>query len=419
MPRLIADSSIGRQWGNLLALGTLHLSPQGSLADDFSDYLSETYPTLVPSSLKIRTHDSEEDALEYINENLNEKTWALIDFEQFALAEETSKFKIRLNYTTLPNTNEITDFVAIGLNTDYQRYYLSGYMTLQRTVNEFAFSKTGTCEEMMDDLSSVWSMPMPTPVYTQNPFFLQVGYLLGLTIVMAFLYPTSRLIKSIVEEKETRMRETLLILGLRGWANWIAWMLTSAVVFSIITASVSLTLSTTVLLYSDPWYIFCFIGLFSSATVGFSFTIAAFFGQAKLASIVGPIALFVTLLPRFIFFGANRFEATTGKMIASLLPATAFAFGADILADYEYAEQGIQEWNASQGDYSFNTTLFFLFVDSIIYNFLGWYLEQIVPNQYGSAKPFYFLLMPSYWFGSRISASTQANEAEHAAPEPR
>lgn len=239
---------------------------------------------------------------------------------------------------------------------------------------------------------------MPTPAYSQNPFFLQVGYLLGLTIVMAYLYPTSRLIKSMVEEKETKMKETLMILGLRDWANWLSWMITSTIVFFIITVSVTFILTRTVLLHSDPWYIFVYIGLFSSATVGFSFVLAAFFGQAKLASIVGPIALFVMLLPRFIFFGTNRFEATGGKMIASFLPATAFAFGADIVADYEYAEQGVQVWNADQGDYSFNTTLFFLFVDAVLYNFLGWYLEQVIPNQYGTAKPFYFFLTPAYWF---------------------
>jgi uncharacterized membrane protein len=39
---------------------------------------------------------------------------------------------------------------------------------------------------------------MPTAAFSQNVFFLAVGYLLGLAIAMAFLYPTSRLIKSIV-----------------------------------------------------------------------------------------------------------------------------------------------------------------------------------------------------------------------------
>jgi ATP-binding cassette subfamily A (ABC1) protein 3 len=218
---------------------------------------------------------------------------------------------------------------------------------------------------------------------------------------MAFLYPVSRLIKLLVEEKETRMKETLLILGVRPFAHWISWVITSAVVFFIIDVLVTVTLSSNVLKFSSPAYLFVYISLFSSASAGFSFFLAAFFSRAKLAAIVGPVALFATLLPRWIFFGTNRYEATAQKMWASLLPCTAFAFGADIIADYEYAEQGVQSYNASEGEYSFNTTLGFLFFDTLLYFTLAWYLELVLPRQYGVAEKWYFLFTPTYWLGSR------------------
>jgi hypothetical protein len=121
--------------------------------------------------------------------------------------------------------------------------------------------------------------------------------------------------------------------------------------------------------------------------------------SAKLAAIIGPLALFATILPRFIFFGSNRYEATTGKMWASLFPATAFTFAADIIGEYEYSQQGVQEWNAWEGSYSFNTALGLLSFDTTLYIFLGWYLEQVIPRQYGVARPFYFLFTPKYWCG--------------------
>jgi ABC-type multidrug transport system fused ATPase/permease subunit len=216
---------------------------------------------------------------------------------------------------------------------------------------------------------------------------------------VAFLYPTSRTIKTMVEEKETRMKETLYILGVRPWAHWFSWLVTSVVVFAIISVLVTLTLTSDVLANSNPAYIFAFIGLFSAATIGFCFAIAACFSKAKLAAIVGPVALFATLLPRFIFFGSNRYEAIPAKIWASLLPCTAFAFGADIVADYEYAGVGVQSWNAGEGKYSFNTSLTMLFLDTILYSFLGWYLELTIPRQYGLARPWYFLCEPSYWTG--------------------
>lgn len=404
LPRIFAESSFGRQWGNLLTLGTLHLSPRSAVTSDFWSYLNETYPDIMAagnitttSNFRVRVHDDETAALKYIDEtNLVERTWALVDFAQFNLEEEASAFKIRMNYTTVPNTNRITRWASIGVSDRFQRYYLSGFMSLQRTINEFALNRSG-CEE---DLSSIMSAPFPTAAYSQNPFFLQVGYLLGLTLVMAFLYPTSRLIKTIVEEKETKMKETLLILGVRGWAHWMSWFITSLLIFLIITVAATFTLTSTMLEKSSVGYIFVYILLFSMSTIGFCFAVASFFSRAKLAGIIGPVALFATILPRFVFFGSNRYENTTGKMIASLCPATAFCFGADIIADYEYAGQGIQTYNSGEGDYSFDTTLAFLFFDTLLYIFLGWYLDQVIPQQYGVARPFYFLLTPSYWFGS-------------------
>jgi hypothetical protein len=111
-----------------------------------------------------------------------------------------------MNSTTLPNTNEITRWVSIGLSTNYQRYFFSGYLTLQRTINEFAIwrlnEENGNSENriLQSDQCSVpdteawdvFTMPMPTPAYSQNPFFTAVGFLLGLSIAMSFLYPVSR-----------------------------------------------------------------------------------------------------------------------------------------------------------------------------------------------------------------------------------
>ena len=84
-------------------------------------------------------------------------------------------------------------------------------------------------------------------------------------------------------------------------------------------------------------------------------------------------------------------------MYASLLPCTAFAFGADILSDYEYAEIGVQGYNMDEGAYSFRTCLFMMGFDAVFYFFLSWYTDQIMPSQYGVHRSPLFLFFPSYW----------------------
>jgi len=162
-PRIFSDSSYGREWGNLLTLGSLHLSPDTARTRDFLSYLNESYPTLMEESLTVRLHETEQVAIRFIDNNLDERTWALLDFSSWSdESDDNVTFKIRMNYTTLPNTNEITDFVSIGLNKDYQRYYLSGFLTLQRTLNEFAFLTTSSnvsCGAFVSNVTSnIWSM---------------------------------------------------------------------------------------------------------------------------------------------------------------------------------------------------------------------------------------------------------------------
>jgi len=129
------------------------------------------------------------------------------------------------------------------------------------------------------------------------------SYLLSFRILVsavAFLYPVSRLIKSIVEEKETRMRETLYILGVQPWALWWSWFLSSLLLFFVISVLVTRTLASNVLMHSSSGYLFLWIGFFSTSCIGFCFTVAALFSKAKLAAIIGPMALFATLLRTFV-----------------------------------------------------------------------------------------------------------------------
>ena len=46
-----------------------------------------------------------------------------------------------------------------------------------------------------------------------------------------------------------------------------------------------------------------------------------------------------------------------------------------------------------------------LFVDTVIYMLLVWYIEGVWPGRYGVGKPFYFPLQPSYWLDQKTWAA--------------
>jgi len=207
----------------------------------------------------------------------------------------------------------------------------------------------------------------------------------------------SRLVKAVVEEKETRMREVMKIMGLRDWVHHLSWFITSFVLFLWIAITCTLITTSTFLRSSNKSLIFAYFFLFTMSEVTMSFLIAVFFNNSKLASIVGPVVLFLTLLPRFIFLSTNSNEASTDKFLASLLSPTAFSLGADTIAEYESINIGIQFSNINLGDYSFADALGFMALDTFWYGMSAWYLDQVLPTEYGTPRHPLFLFQLSYW----------------------
>jgi magnesium-transporting ATPase (P-type) len=173
------------------------------------------------------------------------------------------------------------------------------------------------------------------------------------------------------------MREVMKIMGLEDWAHQLSWFLTAFITFFWISLSTTILCHASFLPASSPSLLMMYFFTFCMSEVSFAFFISAFFSQAKLAAIIGPVALFCTLLPRFIFFGTNRYEAPTAKYFASLLSPTAFSFGADIIADYEYAGIGVQRDNMFEGEYNFGGCIQMMLFDFFLYAALAWYLDQV------------------------------------------
>lgn len=178
---LITSTSFGGKFANLLYKGSLHFAPAGVEVDDLISYMQSTYTSF--QTLDVYTHPSESEAVDYILTNVDNPAFALIVLRD--VTPQKVNYVIRQNYTVLPNTNELINYVAVGLDTTYQEYLLSGYLTIQKAVDEWAFQYTGSTDSLREECSSPPSplfIPFPTPKYEVNPFYDSVGFLLGLAI---------------------------------------------------------------------------------------------------------------------------------------------------------------------------------------------------------------------------------------------
>ncbi len=82
----------------------------------------------------------------------------------------------------------------------------------------------------------------------------------------------------------------------------------------------------------------------------------------------------------------------------------AFGFGCAYFSHYEESGIGAQWhniWDSPLLDDKFSMAgaMGMLLIDAFLYGLLAWYIEAVFPGQYGIAKPWYFFLTKSYWFG--------------------
>ncbi|CAJ1005329.1 putative ABC-2 family transporter protein [Leishmania naiffi] len=139
---------------------------------------------------------------------------------------------------------------------------------------------------------------MPWVPFKTSQLLVYVNTIISFVIVLAFLYPVSQLTRRLVLEKERRVREATLIMGLPLEHLWCSWFLHSAALMFTISFLMTLLLCTTLLVKNDAFCVFLVVLLFSLTCVPLSGLLAAFFDASRVAALVTPLLYFAkSLLP--------------------------------------------------------------------------------------------------------------------------
>ncbi|KAG1683891.1 ATP-binding cassette sub-family A member 3 [Nymphon striatum] len=145
-----------------------------------------------------------------------------------------------------------------------------------------------------------------------------------------------------------------------------------------------------------------------------------YFYASNLASTATGLLFFCTFLPS-MFVTQNYVPLSLkGKLLICLFGNTAISFGSLLIVKWEGAGSGIQFNNLStpvSPDDSLTCLHIMLMIlfDSILNFILTWYIEAVNPGEFGLSKPFYFPLLPSYWFGINTSDITHVGDLDDGA----
>lgn len=343
--------------------------------------------------------------------------WAGFVFESVTSDTSTElppymKYKIRMDISDVERTNKIKDRSwapgARDNGFNNLRYIWGGFAYLQDMMDH-AIIRLHTAKTQP---LGVYAQQMPYPCYVDDQFTSSIGSILPMFLVLAFIYTVCMIIKTLVLEKELRLKEVLRAIGVQNGPLWLARFTESMVLLSIPCALLSVMLKYgKVLQYSDPSVIFVFLLVFCLVTITQCFFISVFFSKANLAAACGGLIYFVLYLPHVLCYAWREVMSFRTKILASLLSCVAFGYGCENFSKYEEQGIGIQWYNIGKSpeegeQYSFIVSIIMMLFDAALYWLLTWYIENVFPGQFGIPKAWYFPLTASYWCGRNSVSAT-------------
>lgn len=238
----------------------------------------------------------------------------------------------------------------------------------------------------------------PTPSFTATTFYDLSKDVFAFLFVLCMLFPVSNFIREVVLEKETRVREGMMMMGMSTAALNTAWFLTYALVFAVIALMVTLVGVGTMFDDSNAFLVFMLFFLFGIASTMFSYLISAFFSRSKTAAVVGMMVYFFSLFP---LYALTSTDSKGTRLAAALSPTIAFAMGVNGIAELESDGIGATFDTATRDitNYTIENMLWMLVLDSVICFVLGWYAYEVMPSEFGVARMPWFPCTRSYWQG--------------------
>lgn len=291
----------------------------------------------------------------------------------------------------VPNTLQTVSVNAYTLDQDsstWNMYINQGYGFLQTWLEGYIVQKTTGYSTLLQH--SVVSFP--TVAHISDQFVNIIGIFLGLLYTMAYVWPVTRLISGIVEEKESRMKETMFMMGLRPLVYHLSWFITYAIMFATTSILIAIVAHQAIFPKSDGSLVFLYFWLFGCTVYAYSMLMSVFFTRARVASIIGAVIFFLSFFPYFAV--SDALISTSNKELACLSAPVCFALGVTAISNLEAFQQGLTYSTAGSviNNFSVNITFGFFILDVVIYLLLAFYLEAVLPSTYGvSRHPLFFI----------------------------
>ncbi|XP_005244475.3 glucosylceramide transporter ABCA12 [Falco peregrinus] len=313
-------------------------------------------------------------------------------------------YTIRMSSRITQTTNRIRERIwTVGPHNStsqsqiYSRAFIYVQDSIERAIIEL---QTGKNPEEI----AVQVQAMPYPCYNKDMFLTSVTYSLPFALMAAWVLFIADFVKTLVQEKDLRLYEYMKMMGVNASSHFIAWFIECAIFLLITVTFLIIVLKVgDILPKTNTVLLFLYLMDYSLSIIAMSYFISVFFNNTNIAALVGSLVYILTFFPFIVLLVIENHLSFSVKSLLSLLSPTAFSYASQYIARYEAQGIGLQWDNMYKspmiGDNtSFGWMCWLILIDSLIYFILGWYIRNVFPGRYGMAAPWYFPLLPSYWF---------------------
>ncbi|KAK9876012.1 hypothetical protein WA026_011128 [Henosepilachna vigintioctopunctata] len=289
--------------------------------------------------------------------------------------------------------------IESGDSCPVNEYYYSGFVALQALL-DYTKIKLDTGRDDIKIPQILLEM-FPKEAYTAN-WMVIFRVLIPLYMVTALSQFITYLLILIVGEKENKIKEGMKIMGLKDSVFWLSWFIIYAVfvfIFSVVCCVLLFTLR--VFQNTNFLLVFLLVLLFSLSIIMFGFMLTPFFDKSRTAGILGNFIVVAMSLLYFIQVFVDS-SSSTILWIVSLCSSSGFALAMDKALVMELSGEGVNFDNLWAGEgISFGGSLIMMALDTILYGFLAYYLDSVIPSENGVKRGPLFCFSPSFWCGKK------------------
>jgi ATP-binding cassette subfamily A (ABC1) protein 3 len=134
------------------------------------------------------------------------------------------------------------------------------------------------------------------------------GDLLSFLIFVCYLVPVVKLISRIGTDKETKIRESMSMMGLSDTAYWSSWIFYYVMLYLFESIMGAIIIGPGILDKIDGFVLFLFFFLYGLSCMAFSMLIASIFSTARMGILIGVLVYFVTFFITFSFTASTSYN---------------------------------------------------------------------------------------------------------------